>query len=294
MTDKVVYVDLRKNFVSGDFMEYQKILLGQTPYFVSCAHSSYHAHFHNETELLYCVRGNIKVVIDDEEYNMSEDCILLISSLSMHQIIIENNAVALVLEFGTQFLGTEYNKFAEKKFSKCLFTPNEECDFINRLIKPLRRLYKEYSEGKVGSHWAIQGLLFELYAVIIRYVPMEKQSDTRRKNLAKYLRIQNVFELVQNEYANEITLERAASYVGYDPRAFCRLFKLTTNMTFHNYLNSYRINVSMRLLENKSYTIGEIGQMVGIPVAKTFSRLFRKYANMSPSEYRSMYLTKKP
>ena len=97
---------------------------------------------------------------------------------------------------------------------------------------------------------------------------------------------------MQAEYSNEITLERAAAYAGYDPRAFCRLFKYITNMTFHDYLNLHRVNVSMRLLENNTGSINEIGQAVGIPVAKTFSRVFKKYTGMSPSQYRNSHFRK--
>ena len=271
-------------------MEYQKMLVGENPYFVSCVHASYPTHCHNEIELLYCIHGNITAVIENKEYKLTEGSILLVSSLAMHQITIEDDSFALVLEFGSNFLGSEFNDITTQKFSKCLITPNEECEYRNRLEKPIKRIYKEFSNPKKGTHWAIRGFLLEIFAMIVRYVPMQAQNSQKLKNLDRYLKIQKVFDLVQNDYADEISLERAAACAGYDPRAFCRLFKFITNMTFHDYLNLHRINVSMRLLEHNAYSINEIGQMVGIPVAKTFSRVFRKYTEMSPSQYRNLYL----
>ncbi len=268
------------------------MLLGQNPYFVSCVHSSYTSHCHNEIEVLYCVQGEIKVIIEDEEYYLQEDSVLVISSLAMHEIIIEKEATALVLELGSQFLGTEFNRIALKKFTKCHISSTDDFPFKTRLTKPLKRLYKEYINRKAGYQWVIQGILFEVFAMIVRYIPMEQQSTQKQKNLESHIKIQKIFDLVQNKYNEEITLDRAASYVGYDPRAFCRLFKLITNTTFHDYLNFYRINISIHLLQNKMYSIGEIGEMVGIPVAKTFSRVFRKYIGMTPREYRNMYFEK--
>ena len=273
-------------------MKYQNLLFGQNPYFVSCVYNSYAAHCHSEIELLYCVQGEIKVIIEGEEYNLVQGSILLISSLAMHEIIIEEKATALVLELGSQFLGTEYNHIALHKFTKCHITPTDDLPYKSRLIKPLKRLYKEYINRNTGYQWVIQGILFEVFAMVVRCVPMEKQSTQKQKNLESYIKIQKVFDLVHEKYNEEITLERAASYAGYDPRAFCRLFKLITNTTFHDYLNFHRINISIHLLQNKIYSIGEIGEMVGIPVAKTFSRVFRKYIGMTPREYRNMYFEK--
>ena len=273
-------------------MIYQNLLFGQNPYYVSCVYNSYAAHCHSEIELLYCVQGEIKVIIEDKEYNLVEGSILLISSLAIHEVIIEEKATALLLELGSQFLGAEYNSIALQKFTKCHIAPTDDFPNKNRLIKPLKRLYKEYINRNVGYQWVIQGILFEVFAMIVRCVPMEKQSTQKQKNLESYIKIQKVFDLVHEKYNEEITLERASSYAGYEPRAFCRLFKLITNTTFHEYLNFHRVSISIHLLQNKIYSIGEIGEMVGIPIPKTFSRLFRKYIGMTPREYRNMYFKK--
>ena len=266
------------------------MLLGEKPYFVSCVHSSYPMHCHNEIELLYCIHGQFKATIESTEYILTEGSILFVSSLAMHQITIDDDSFALVLEFGSNFLGSQFNEFTAQKFSKCLITPDEDCVYRNRLEKPIKRIYDEVSHPDKGTHWAIQGFLYEIFAMMVRYVPTQSQNPQKLKSLDRYLKIQRVFELVQNEYHSEITLDRAASCAGYEPRAFCRLFKFITNMTFHDYLNLHRINISMRLLENNAHSVNEIGQMVGIPVSKTFSRVFRKYTDMSPSEYRKHYL----
>ena len=268
-------------------MEYQQLILGENPYFVSYIQASYEMHCHNEIELFYGLHGNVKVILEDEEYILSEGSILFVSSLSMHQVIIEEDAAAFVVEFGAPLLGAQYNEVAEKSFEKCFISTDDECPYRSRILNPLKKLYKEFTYHKKGSSWAIRGYLFELFAMMVRYVPMQAQSS---QNMNRYLKIQKVFDLVQSEYNEEIPLERAAAFVGYEPRAFCRLFKSVTNMTFHDYLNYYRINISMRLLEHKAYSISEVGELTGIPVAKTFSRLFRKYTGMSPSEYRNKYL----
>lgn len=64
--------------------------------------------------------------------------------------------------------------------------------------------------------------------------------------------------------------------------------------TFNEYLNSYRIRYAASLLtDNLSLTINEVGDDSGFNSRSTYSRLFRDFYGMSPSEYRSISKEKK-
>jgi len=274
-------------------MEYQKLLLSDHPYFISCVYSSYQMHIHSEPEILYGVRGRATVFIEEEKYELQEGMMLLINPFDAHKLINEDGATILALRFGAQFLGAEYKEVSLQRFVNCPISPRDECAYRDCLLTPLTRLYEEYIKPEVGSVWVIKGLLYELFAMIVRYVPIEQKEASGFNHMEQYQKIQKAFDLVHQEYAGDITLGRVAEILGYNERSFCRVFKYVTNTTFHEYLNSYRIDVSMRLLEQNEHSIGEIGQMVGIPVAKSFGRIFRKYVGMSPKEYRAKYMFRK-
>jgi transcriptional regulator GlxA family with amidase domain len=94
------------------------------------------------------------------------------------------------------------------------------------------------------------------------------------------------FDYVEENYASEITLKKAAELTNYNIKSFCRVFKKTTNTTFHNYLNSYRIECAAELLKQKTLSVTDIAVMVGIPVTKSFARIFRQKTGLCPTEYR--------
>lgn len=272
-------------------MEYQKLLLGDEPYFIAYIKASYPQHCHNEMEFIYCVSGKVKVTVEEKVYILKENDILCIDSLSMHQIDIDENGGILDIEFGAQFIGAYFQEFAKKSFVFPHITNEAGEPYAFSMLVLIKKIYTEYLNSDEASAWAMRGYLNELFTLLMRSVPMTvPKNDKRQKRLERYLRIQTVFDFVKNNYNKPISLSKAAGLVGYDPNAFCRIFKETTDFSFHQYLNFYRINLAMRLLVNRNMSIGEIGQQVGIPEAKTFGRIFKSYTGMSPREYRrSMY-----
>jgi two-component system response regulator YesN len=64
------------------------------------------------------------------------------------------------------------------------------------------------------------------------------------------------------------------------------MFKKEQGINFVDYLNELRINKAKELLADARYKTYEVAQAVGVPDSHYFSKLFRKYAGMTASEYR--------
>ena len=54
------------------------------------------------------------------------------------------------------------------------------------------------------------------------------------------------------------------------------------------YILNIRIEKAKALLENTDLSISEISDMTGMQSQHYFSRIFKKYTNISPSEYRKI------
>ena len=59
-------------------------------------------------------------------------------------------------------------------------------------------------------------------------------------------------------------------------------------ITFQDYISRIRLEKTEYLLENTALSISQIAGKVGFHSNSYFSRFFRKYHNMSPSEYREL------
>ncbi|MGG4147663.1 response regulator [Paenibacillus algorifonticola] len=100
------------------------------------------------------------------------------------------------------------------------------------------------------------------------------------------LLMKRVYEYVQQNYVNEITLTHISEYVELSVSRFCVLFKQSNGDSFVNYLNLYRIEKAKQLLLEPDLKVYEVAEMVGFGTLPYFNRLFKSIMNQSPNEYR--------
>ncbi len=98
--------------------------------------------------------------------------------------------------------------------------------------------------------------------------------------------IRELINYIENHYRDDITLYTAAAYVHMNHIYISRLFKKEVGETFLDYLTKVRLKKACILLANNEYKIYEIAFKIGITDSGYFSKVFRKYYNVTPSEYR--------
>lgn len=67
---------------------------------------------------------------------------------------------------------------------------------------------------------------------------------------------------------------------------FCHFFKNATSQSPSEYINHYRIEKALTLLNNTDISVTEIAMNVGFNDPNYFTRTFKKYTGKTPSEYR--------
>ncbi|WP_169316203.1 AraC family transcriptional regulator [Mucilaginibacter paludis] len=82
------------------------------------------------------------------------------------------------------------------------------------------------------------------------------------------------------------SLEELASVAFFSPFHFHRIFVAVTGETINNFTNRMRNEKAARLLKFSKKSISTIALECGFSSASTFSRLFKQYFEISPSNYR--------
>ncbi len=90
----------------------------------------------------------------------------------------------------------------------------------------------------------------------------------------------------------DATLERTALTVGLSPSYFSRLFHRVTGETFSDFLMRLRMETAARLLTESDLKLFEVALRAGYDNPKNFSRAFRGYYELTPTQYRDKYWKK--
>jgi len=111
-----------------------------------------------------------------------------------------------------------------------------------------------------------------------------KVNNYNNKSIKLILR--KAVEYLHEHYHEPITLNEVAEHTLVSTYYISRMFKKEMGKNFVDYLNELRIEKAKELLKDVRYKTYEVAEKVGIPDAHYFSRLFKKYVGITPTEYR--------
>ena len=100
-------------------------------------------------------------------------------------------------------------------------------------------------------------------------------------------RIRKVLNFIEENLDNELSLENLAEIGNYSPFHFHRIFRGIIGETLQEYINRNRMEKSaMMLALKKNTSLEEIYTQFGFKSNANFSKTFKKYYGISPTEFR--------
>ncbi|HHX72112.1 MAG TPA: AraC family transcriptional regulator [Clostridiales bacterium] len=267
---------------------YQPMLLGHEQSVTALIdQKAFPSHWHSEIELLYCLSGELQAVVSGVSYPLTPGSLLVIGSAEEHSFPEgQKGARLLLVEMGFSFLGSEFSALAALRFTEPLLSPCQPDSPAAPLLPLLEDLLEWHGKPGPQAIWTCKSILFSLASELFQLPHDIDLPKIRKKRLETQLRCQAVFEYIRMHYRRSLPLEEVANAIGYEKSNFCKLFKRATQTSFHKYLNAYRIGIACRLLESGEGSMKSIGEQVGIPEPKSFSRIFRQVMGVTPTEYR--------
>jgi two-component system, response regulator YesN len=96
-----------------------------------------------------------------------------------------------------------------------------------------------------------------------------------------------IISYIQKNYSNRsLPISLISDSLNLTPAYLCQVFKKETGKTINDYLNEYRIEKSKELLKNRGVKLYEVSHNSGYNDVKYFTKTFKKFTGITPSEYR--------
>jgi AraC-like DNA-binding protein/quercetin dioxygenase-like cupin family protein len=186
------------------------------------------AHFHKNVEMLFVVKGNVKVKINGEEGNLQDHDIAICNGCDVHYYFGDPDSEVYVLVYGNIFKYHIQNDNNEQVFKNFLY----HTEGTERIFKLLEMFYQEKNpnfEMKIGFINYLYGLITSTYQECI----IKKRSSSNE--------FSNILLFISQHALEDLQIEDIASRFGYSKNHFSFLFNKYMGMHYRQYINCIRL-----------------------------------------------------
>ncbi|WP_054956926.1 helix-turn-helix transcriptional regulator [Paenibacillus dakarensis] len=253
------------------------------------------SHWHKECEIFTVLEGEVFFQIDTEYVPVKSGESIFIDGGDIHTGHARGDQgcsfCALVFDAGI-LTSAGYDLIQQT----IVLPFQERRATLPRLIKPgehdqlLTHITEMISLSKAhppGYQAAIKGHLFLMLSKAAEADLLCNRSRTDAGDVTRIERLKKVIAYIQNHYHQPIRLSELAGLIPMSEGQFCRFFKSMTGQTPVDYINSYRVRQAAELLRQPEHKISDIAMNVGFGHISYFVRVFRKFMNSTPSEFRN-------
>lgn len=237
----------------------------------------FHTSSHNYYELLYVSEGNLAVSVEKHNFALSAHNLILCAPndpLRARQITITSTCSYVTIIFDL------YGKLPLDILHHIFHCSSELKDILWKISK----------HAAADSYYSNMLTPCLLQEVLIRV--LAQADETRKRRILPGTQSEVHSELLQQilaymnaHVAEPLTVEEICHEFFISRSSLQMLFKMYLQSSPKNYLLNIKLEKSKELIRENQHTISEIAYLLGFSSIHYFSRLFKKYFDISPSEY---------
>lgn len=235
--------------------------------------------------LVFCTSGSTTISVDENEFILTENSVITITSGQIHYFKNIQNATGFILEFSYDFFCKDDTDM-ELIFHNglfCHFAMNEMISVDNPkiIIRELEEIRKELIETpyqyQISIHSRIELILIEINRTKIN------RGDEIYKPDAVFL---HFLEAVLKNFEKNLSVNEIADLIGTTESKLNELSKIHTNKTAQNVIFGLIISEAKRLFTYEKLSVKEVAYALGFNDPFYFSNFFKKHTTISPKSYK--------
>ncbi len=253
-------------------------------------------HWHDDIEWVYIINGKMRYYVNGKKLILNKGDSLMVNARQMHYgyDYEQQDCYFVCVIFHPSLFS--HNQLLYKQY----FLPFLEDSSLEYLLfhsadasgqqvsSRLQKIVQLKEDNKPAYELRIMGNILELWGFLIQSDILS--SSRHSETLNPDLNIQNnMVSFIYQNYPEKITLNdiAAAGHVGRSK--CCQIFKHYMQQSPIDFLNSYRLKISCRLLCTTPKSITEIALLCGFNHLSYFSKYFLECNGCTPREYRTRH-----
>ena len=236
---------------------------------------------HSYWELTYVDKGELLTTIDGVSYHLKQGDLIFYAPMQFHtQSTFEKiSSSYLTINFKMNF------NHADLLCNKIFYLKRDSYFIVTKLIE-------ELSNDNLYSNDLSLCYLKQLIIQMLRLnnSHFHSKPTTHMQQTYENELLNDILLYIDDNIYEKISVSTLCDHFCISTSMLHSLFRKNMNNTAKNYINELKLSKSKELIRNSTHTLSEISEMLGFSSIHYFSKKFKLYFNISPTEYsKSIY-----
>lgn len=255
----------------------------------------FYLHDHAYFEMIYVVKGECIHQLENNKSTLKAGDICILAPNVKHGIkVFDDSIIINILIRQSTFLDIFMNYMRDKSQIGIFFLDNiytkKKINYIifhtgkdEKILESILDLYIENMNDDEYTDRIMCSILTIFFAKLTRYYKDSIELPEVRYKKSNYEN--QIIRYVYENYQN-MTLDKLSKHFHYSLPYCSKLIKEITGFSFSKLLTQIKLQNGKNYLLNTQLSVESISEIIGYKNPETFIRVFKRYYDCSPSQYR--------
>lgn len=240
------------------------------------------SHYHENIEMLFILDGKMQVKVEETDYCLEKDDILLVNASRYHSYIADEGLLAVRFQLSASKIAKLLHR--SNVIFWCSSTAEENEAFAHMRGILMKILFAAFDSEDPDEIY-MNSLYYQLLTILTANFLISEKNAVHKEETSED-RIQEIFSYIRANYQNPISLQDVADELFLSPTYLSKYIRRNTGMGFVDLINSVRLNHAMEDLMYTETSIMKIAMDNGFASVAALNKVFREAYQMTPSEFR--------
>lgn len=236
-------------------------------------------HWHTNIEMTYRIKYRGAIIIDGQQYPLTDDSLFIINSRSIHEIhtFPQEELLAVLVSIPYEFIKS---LVPEVELYHFVCGKNEEN--IKRTILKMKEIEELHGDN---AYLRMYSLAVELIYYMMEDAEPVAVHQGGRLTGHDMLLTSTILTCLREKICDIHSVEEMSTVLGYSREHLSRFVTRNFGISCKNLIDQVRLDYTVFLMKNSKDTLTEIAEKAGFSSYRTFRTIFRKYYGVKPEMF---------